>query len=655
MQYTELCWREGLPYSERFDDIYYSAGSNETGNGHDHSGKDEFHHVFFAANQLPQRWQQGGDFVIAELGFGSGLNCMLTIAEWLKHLSASGQEKTLHYIAIEKYPLSPAAIAGLLANYPELEAVGHELLADYPPAVEAAHSRVLFGGRVRLHYRFMDVHEALDSNGLQVDCWYLDGFSPAKNPDMWSEDLFRQMAKNSRNRATCSSYSAAGFVRRNLQAAGFAVSRVPGFGRKREMITAVVNNRDQSLWRYHDRPWFCLPQQNTPADLHNREKKACILGGGIAGLTTAWALVQRGWQVELIDRHGSLCAETSSNPAVIIYPRLSVDNDADNAFYITAYCHALYQLKKLQQTTAEPFLYETGLAHYLDAQRIRKIIDKYELSTDFVSIHKQVAGEQSVVDYAGAGVLLPPGLCRALQAACGDSLRITKAEIDSLHYRSGKWHCLAGERPVSSSPVLVLGAGTGINRVMPGSDLPVDIVRGQIVVLNSNRQSNEISRTINSRVHITPAINGRHYLGASYQRGSDDGSISEEDNRYLLDAINRLCSGSFSDTDIDDAWVGFRTIVRDRVPVVGAVADEAFYRQAYADVAKGDARKTYPVARHLPGLYVSAAHGSRGFTTAFLAAEIIATLLNAEPLPVGRKIMDYLNPSRFVMHDLQRG
>ncbi len=115
MQYTNLIWRNGQPYSEMFDDIYYSPDENET-----ISGENEFKHVFFKNNGLPERWQSADDFVVAELGFGSGLNCLLTIREWLKHLDECKQDKCLHYIALEKFPLSPEAIDELISKYPDL-------------------------------------------------------------------------------------------------------------------------------------------------------------------------------------------------------------------------------------------------------------------------------------------------------------------------------------------------------------------------------------------------------------------------------------------------------------------------------------------------------------------------------------------------------
>ena len=241
MQYTNLIWRDGQPYSEMFDDIYYSSNEKEN-----ISGEDEFNHVFFKHNKLPQRWIESQydqrNFVIAELGLGSGLNCLLTIREWLKHCAVCDEKKTLFYIAIEKYPLSPEAIIELISPYPELAPYCDEFIKNYPPAISATHTRHLFNGRVVIHFKFMDVYDAVKNEQMNVDAWYLDGFSPAKNSMMWSESLFEKLAQNSHDGTTCSTYTAAGFVKRNLQKAGFTVDKVRGFGSKRDMLVAAFNN-----------------------------------------------------------------------------------------------------------------------------------------------------------------------------------------------------------------------------------------------------------------------------------------------------------------------------------------------------------------------------------------------------------------------------
>ena len=655
MQYTNLIWRDGQPYSERFDDIYYSSGEDEVV-----SGESEFQHVFFRHNGLPQRWSERENFVIAELGFGSGLNCILTIREWLRHCDSCAQNKILHYIAIEKYPLSADAIAELMARYPELKPFYDEVLDHYPPAVETTHVRLLFDNRVCIHFKFMDVDDALKDAQLNVDAWFLDGFSPAKNPDMWSQSLFENIAENSNAGATCSTYTAAGFVKRNLQAAGFVVNKVGGFGRKREMLVAGLSaeksdSQEERRFNFKDKPWFEPPQKKS-ASL----KYATVIGAGIAGLSLAYALVQRGWQVTIIDKAGDSQKQSSSNPAPIIYPRLSVDNNVDTEFFIAAYCHVLHVFNSLQKKSQKKFWFDDGLLQIMDEKRIKQIINKFDLNENFVCVDEDaeqmvtMKSGELMVNYASAGVVLPAVLCDVLKNECGEKLTIIEAEVDSINYEGNKWQCLHRFRVIDESEVLIIANGTNVNDLVKPSRFPVETIRGQVVTLNETEASRRIKKTLNADVHITPAINGKHYLGATYVKGCIRADVCQEDNRELVESLDKIYPGVFQASDYQDAWVGFRAVSKDRVPVVGAMPDEVFFKNNYADICHGNTRKTYPAAHYLPGLYVSAAHGSRGFTSSFISAEILVAQLEGSPSPVSRQVQDYLNPSRFIVNDLKR-
>jgi len=649
MQFTKLTWRDGQPYSDIYDDIYYSSAEDEA-----IPGESEFDHVFFKNNGLPQRWMQSDDFVIAELGLGSALNCILTIRQWLKHGDDFKKKKTLHYIAIEKHPLSAEDISRLIAQYPELKQYADELVDNYPPAIEATHSRSLFDNRVVIHYKFMDVHDALDDEMLEVDAWYLDGFSPAKNPEMWSDKLFARIAKNSRSGATCSTYTAAGFVKRNLQQAGFIVNKVSGHGKKREMITAELpvdkpGSNKAEIFRYRDRPWFQLPLRKCVS-----EKTATIIGAGIAGLSVAYSLVQRGWNVTIIDRQGSVAGETSSNPAPIVYPRLSVNNDIDTEFYTTAYCYALSIFNKLQKSSRQRFWYGEGLQQLMDNKRIQQIIEKFQFNRDFISIAGDVGGDKAVVEYGSAGVVLPGVLCDVLASACAGSLKIIDAEVTGIDYDGKKWQCLNGTESIHDDEVLVIANGNDVNSIGLPAKFPMEMIRGQVAVLKEKDASPQIQKTLNAEVHITPVINGRHYLGATYNRNNTNQDATWEDSRAMLDELDKLYPGIFEEEDCIDAWVGFRSMSKDRVPLVGAVPDSAFFEKEYADINNGNNTREYRPASYRDGLYLSAAHGSRGFTSSFISAEIIASLIERTPMPVSKKVLDYLNPSRFIVNDLKR-
>lgn len=653
MQYTNLIWRNGQPYSEMFDDIYYSSDESES-----ISGESEFNHVFFKNNGLPERWGSASKFIIAELGFGSGLNCLLTIREWLRHLAECGQDKCLHYIALEKYPLSPDAIVELISRYPELKSYCDELIAVYPPAVKGSHSRHLFDNRVVIHYKFMDAYEALKNEHYNVDAWFLDGFSPAKNPDMWSTQLFEKLSQNSHRDTTCSTYTSAGFVKRNLQKSGFDVEKVPGFGKKREMLVARLVKNSQDTYKFTDKPWF-----NAPDVPDTETRRATVIGAGIAGLSVAYSLIKRGWSVTVIDRHSGVAEEASANPAAIIYPRLSVNNDVDMEFYIAAYCYSLYILKSLQSKYRDKFWFDNGLQQLINEKRFSEIIDKFGFNDGFVSRADLTIQEDKLsscdkteifIKYPSAGVVLPKILCDVLVRECSNQLSFLHAEIDDIKYLKGKWRCLSNDSLVDETDVLVIANGNNVNDCGLEPKMPVERIRGQVAELTNNDESLKIKTAINSGIYITPSIHGRHYLGATYSRDNRSVDIDGDDNKALLASLDRLYHGMFDKDAICNAWVGFRAMSKDRVAIVGAVPDRKFYDEEYADISHGRKHKTYSSADYLNGLYITAAHGSRGFTSSFLSAEVIAAQIVGEPVSVSKAVLDYLSPSRFIVNDLKR-
>jgi len=655
MQYTNLIWRDGQPYSEMFDDIYYSSDDSES-----ISGEHEFNHVFFKNNGLPERWSGEHDFIIAELGFGSGLNCILTIREWLKHTADDVQNKCLHYIAFEKYPLSPEAIKELVSRYPELNKYCDELLDVYPPAVEGSHRRHLFDNRVVIHYKFMDAYEALKNESYNVDAWYLDGFSPAKNVDMWSQVLFKKIAQNSHRKTTCSTYTAAGFVKRNLQNAGFKVDKVDGYGKKREMLVAKLDDYKQEPVKFSDQPWFIQPvKPDYPV------KQATIIGAGIAGLCVAYSLVKRGWSVTVIDKHGDVAKETSSNPAAIVYPRLAVNDDIDTTFNTEAFCYAVYILSMLQNKHREKFWSADGLLQLFDKKKISKIINKFQFNKDFISLSEfcndkalmktiMKNTQQACVEYKAAGVVLPQVLCDVLVKECGERLNIVHADINNIRYDNKRWLCFTEDDSVYETEVLVIASGVQLNDFGLEINFPVKKVRGQVVVLKNKSESRDITQAVNAGVYLTPLTNGKHYLGATYSRNSHSIEVDDKDTDTLLAALDKIYPGVFVGKDVDSFWVGFRAMSKDRVPIAGAVPDVQYYEEHYADINHGKKNKVYLPARYLKGLYVSAAHGSRGFATSFICAELIASQIKGEPSPVSKAMLDYLSPSRFVVNDLKR-
>ena len=218
-QSPDLTWQGEVPVATRFDDPYFSLGD----------GLSETRHVFLDGNRLSERLCDG--FQIAELGFGTGLNALAALEAW----RASGRGGLVRFTSFELYPMSAADMARALAVYPELEALAAPMLA----AFAAGETRVDLEGFV-LEIVLGDARETVPRWDGRADAWFLDGFSPAKNPELWGAELLKEVARHTAPGGTAATYSAAGHVRRGLEAAGFEVERRPGFGRKRHMTVAYL-------------------------------------------------------------------------------------------------------------------------------------------------------------------------------------------------------------------------------------------------------------------------------------------------------------------------------------------------------------------------------------------------------------------------------
>ena len=211
----------GAPRSKEFDDVYFSA----------ENGLAETRHTFLAGNGLPERWAGRDEFVIAETGFGTGLNFL---AVWKLFEETARPEQKLHFISFEKYPLSAAQIEEYLQPWKNEFGDLLTCLVD-----QYAEGTVQINERVTLSLIFEDVNEAIVQKNFKADAWFLDGFKPSSNPEMWSETVFQNMARLSAADATLATFTAAGFVRRGLTEAGFKVEKVRGYGTKRDMTVGA--------------------------------------------------------------------------------------------------------------------------------------------------------------------------------------------------------------------------------------------------------------------------------------------------------------------------------------------------------------------------------------------------------------------------------
>jgi tRNA 5-methylaminomethyl-2-thiouridine biosynthesis bifunctional protein len=228
MQFSSIKWINNQPYSVDFNDIYFNS----------EDGLQETEYVFIEHNQLNKRFAalENSSFTIIETGFGTGLNFLTVAAHWLALASSSG---ILHYISIEKYPLNLEDLSRAHEAWPQFAAISHEFLQQYTN-LEAGNNQISIAGRrIDIGLQVDDILTALPQISQKADAWILDGFAPAKNAEMWSDEVFAHIARLSKHGTTFATFTSAGAVRRGLTHAGFHVEKHPGFGKKREMLSGT--------------------------------------------------------------------------------------------------------------------------------------------------------------------------------------------------------------------------------------------------------------------------------------------------------------------------------------------------------------------------------------------------------------------------------
>jgi tRNA 5-methylaminomethyl-2-thiouridine biosynthesis bifunctional protein len=635
---AKLHWQNDSAISDRFDDIYFSRSDALA----------ETRYVFLEGNSLPERWRGREQFVIGETGFGTALNFLVTAAEWLEHSSPSA---CLHYISTEKHPLNQTDLRQACQHWPQFRAIADELIRHYPPLCFGYHSRSLFGGRIRLLLLFGDANELLAQLEAQVDAWFLDGFAPSKNPQMWDEALLRRIASLTAANGTFSTFTAAGHVRRSLEMTGFAVEKRAGFGVKREMLHGTLSTTPA---RNSSTPWFEL-------DHYSGDKTAIIIGAGLAGASVAATLAERGWQITLIERHQQPAQEASGNLAGVISPRLSANMDSGAQFYLSAFLHSVDYLQALQQERPKLAWHATGALQLLPSaqlDRLRALNLPAEV-LDFCTAAEATLASGIILNEDAAlfrrgGWLNPPQLCEfLLERAHARILTCYDQAALQLNHNNEGWEVRSSAGIIARAPIVILANGVEA-QTLSHTPLQLQVCRGQLAYVHATEKSRQLKMPISYEGYVIPAHQDQHTIGASYDWQDLNSEPRPDERQQLLDTLAQRLP-DFSPGALTQDRVAFRTTSQDHLPVVGPIPDVDFYQQSYADLRHGKPAVHYPSASYQPGLFVSSGHGSRGLTSCLLSAELIAAMLNNEPLPLPRDIVHALHPARFLIRQLKRG
>ncbi|MCT9827310.1 MULTISPECIES: bifunctional tRNA (5-methylaminomethyl-2-thiouridine)(34)-methyltransferase MnmD/FAD-dependent 5-carboxymethylaminomethyl-2-thiouridine(34) oxidoreductase MnmC [Pseudomonas] len=652
--HAQIDWDDqGRPHSRVFDDVYFS----------DQSGLEETRYVFLEQNRLQARFAAlpaGGRLVIGETGFGTGLNFLCAWQLFEQHAVAGAR---LHFVSVEKYPLSHADLQRALLLWPELQPFAAQLLAQYIAIHPGFQRLVLDNGRVTLTLLIGDALEQLPQLDAQIDAWFLDGFAPAKNPDMWTAELFAELARLAAPGSTISTFTSTGWVRRLINAAGFKMKRTPGIGHKWEILRGeFLGWPAETPLPAAGKPWFARP-----APLHG-ERSALVIGGGLAGCTTAASLAARGWNVSLLERHARLAEEASGNPQGVLYLKLSAHGTALSQLILSGFGHTRRLLEHLHRGVDWDGCGVLQLAfNAKEAERQAQLAAAFApgllqpLDQAQAQARAGVALEHGGLFFPEGGWVHPPALCE-WQARHPLINVLTHHEALELQRVDGQWQALAGDTLLASATVVVLAGAAEIKRFPFSAELPLKRIRGQITRLAQTPDSQALATVVCAEGYVAPARLGEHTLGASFDFKSDDltPTVAEHvGNLEMLqeisvDLAHRLNADTLA-ADQLEGRAGFRCTSPDYLPIIGPLADRALFDQAYAALRKDARQPPEAECPWLDGVYINSGHGSRGLVTAPLCAELLAAWLDDEPLPLPRSVADACHPNRFAVRALIRG
>jgi len=604
---------DGVPYSARYGDIYHSA----------QGALAQAAHVFLGGNGLPGRWAGRRAFCVCETGFGLGLNFLALWQAWREDPARPGR---LHVVSLEAHPFAGGDLRRLLeALVPAaLRPLAGQLAARWPPLVPGLHRLEFEGGALTLTLGFGRAQKLAPQLGARVDAYFLDGFAPDRNPEMWSEPLMRDLARLAAPGATAATWSSAGAVRRALAAAGFAVARRPGFGAKRDMTVAV-----------HEAGGTGAQAPGAPPDRHH----ALVIGAGPAGAGVAHALALRGWRATVVDPDPDpLAGAHAGHAAAAVSPLVARD---DNPRARLARAASLCAAARWAGLPGEAAPLRCGTLQLARAGARRAdlagTVQALGLPETWVRhVDARRAGELAGLPLARDGIFFPAGmrvrpplLLDALLRAPG--IRRLAGRVERLEPAGGQWRALdAAGAELSRAPVAVVANAAGAAGLLAASGLGAGLpglaamhaLAGEITLLPAAGLGGGPRCIVGGDGYLLPRTDGYCVAGSTYVHGAAAAQVTPGGRRGNVARAGALLGRHLplsGDAQELPGWAGWRAVLPGRLPAVGAL----------------------PGA---PGLWLATGYASRGLSWSALAGEIVACALEGEPAPLERDLLAAIAP-----------
>jgi len=621
----------GRPYSERYGDVYQPAQNSMLRQARE---------VFLAGNGLPARWQGRDRFVVCETGFGLGVNFL---ALWDAWRSDPRRCARLHVTSLEAHPLSERDLARAHVGLPaEAAGLAAQLRRQWPTLLPGLHRLEFADGALTLTLAFGAAHDLAPRLCLAADAFFLDGFAPERNPDMWSPTLIAALARLAAPGATAATWCSAGAVRRALQAEGFEVDKVAGLGGKRHTIRAVY--RGQGLrcgaglagWR----GWTGLPGSTastggTPV----RDRHALVVGAGLAGAGVAQSLALRGWQVEVIDP-ALVAGRTGTHTghlAAALTPVVARDDNARARLSRAGSARALARWSNLPGVVAR-----CGTIQLVrDEARAADAVSTLAalafppewlrwLERDEARGVTGLPLKRGGVYFRDGALVRPDVLLAALLGATG--VTTWARRVAALRHVAHGWQALGDDGSIiAEAPIAVLANAAAAPALLPQESLAalpkfqtMHALAGEVSWLPAQALGGGPRCIVGGEGYLLPAVDGWCVAGSTYVHGAHEARVSAAGRRVNLGKAVGLSGLDLDGLDGSDAgggpgWAGWRAVMPGRLPVIGP-------------------------APGAPGLWLATAYASRGLSWSALAGDVLVAALENEPLPLEQDLLAAIAP-----------
>lgn len=573
-----------IPINRDFGDSYYSKSG----------GLDETKEVFINACRLKEKIKNQDLIIIGELGFGTGLNFLVVYDLWRKIKRPNG---ILHFYTFEKFLMRKEEAQKALSKWPELSELTQELIDNWP-IHKTGCERIWFNNNIALNIIIGDANETILEQNFHADAWFLDGFAPRSNQDLWNIELFSNIKKLCKPNARLGTYSVAQIVRNSLEVNGFNFQKCKGFGTKRERLEAWLEGEFNEI----ERPQSCV-----------------IIGRGIAGSSLAFALIKRGIEVTIIEDDAAGNIKASNNKAGLFMPKLDRLDDDNSKFFKESYIYCWRLYKNFDNCYEEIGVKEIA-RNERDLEKYKIFFENSPLPKEFLNI------EMQHIYHKMGGIIWPQKTCNSLNF--GANL-INKHVSKIIKTEDKQWQIFDEDNQlIIKTNLLIFANGAGIAKFEIANQLGLTGRMGQISLAKSENSENSEKSPISSGGYFIP-LEGGFLFGATFDRVGLETKLEITEDSHLknCEIIEKFIPNIAKNINIKQLQgrTSMRVVTKDKMPVVGRIDEN---------------------------LYIMTALGSRGFSQSpYLAEHLVCEILN-EPSPINHKFIGKISPQRYLNNKL---